>query len=185
MGDYGGSAWFTRPYVLAGYPQELVASGFAAGERVDATVHSTPLALPTATADADGVARWVFQVPADFEPGTHTGVVVGESETRTAQAQFIVLTPTTLAALNLTPSPARTVSSTPSTTAQVVAPAISGTLAATGADSTVGVAAGCSGILVACGAGLLRLRSRRADARAGARADARAATPEPPGGAAG
>lgn len=43
--------------------------------RLSAEVHSTPFPLGAATADAAGVATWVFNVPADFPAGQHTVIV--------------------------------------------------------------------------------------------------------------
>ena len=57
----------------------LTARGSRPGETVDITLHSTPIALGTATADADGTVVGTVTIPADVEPGVHTIVLVGQT----------------------------------------------------------------------------------------------------------
>jgi hypothetical protein len=57
------------------------ASGFAAGERVVVTLHSTPRALGTVTANANGVARITFEVLASDGAGEHRVEFSGASGT--------------------------------------------------------------------------------------------------------
>lgn len=47
-------------------------SGLEPGAKVRFDVHSTPVTVGTASADASGTARVVWSVPATFEPGEHT-----------------------------------------------------------------------------------------------------------------
>ncbi|MCD4548936.1 alpha-L-fucosidase [Schaalia sp. lx-260] len=68
----------------------FTASGFAAGEDVTFTVHSTPIVLGTVPADSSGVAIYTWRVPADFELGTHHVISEGASGLRT-QASFEVI----------------------------------------------------------------------------------------------
>lgn len=63
-------------------------SGHQPGEVVSFTFQSDPIALGTATADANGVAVLEFEVP-DVTPGSHT--VTAASETVTHSAPFEVL----------------------------------------------------------------------------------------------
>jgi beta-glucosidase len=48
------------------------ATGFEAGALVDVVLNSTPRALGSTTADAQGVVEYDFVVPADLESGAHT-----------------------------------------------------------------------------------------------------------------
>ena len=52
-------------------PRACIFSGFKPGEQVNLTLFSDPITLSPVTADATGVARVEFIVPADFAAGTH------------------------------------------------------------------------------------------------------------------
>jgi hypothetical protein len=84
-------SWFGEPVARPGDTQELHAAGFRPGEQVRAVVSSTPLALPTTLADADGVAHWTFTVPATFEEGVHTGTATSLSAGDSTTATFEVV----------------------------------------------------------------------------------------------
>ncbi len=45
--------------------------GFTAGEQVEVWVHSTPIWVGTAVADASGVVSYTFAVPSEVPPGVH------------------------------------------------------------------------------------------------------------------
>jgi PKD repeat protein len=57
--------------VVAGATQTVVVSGLRAGEVIQVYLYSEPIYLGSATADADGVARLSFVVPANLVPGEH------------------------------------------------------------------------------------------------------------------
>lgn len=56
---------------VAGAQQVVVIDGLEPGETVVVFLHSTPVYLGTATADANGVARLSFEIPSEIEPGQH------------------------------------------------------------------------------------------------------------------
>ncbi|GAB6939057.1 hypothetical protein JCM11754A_25840 [Isoptericola variabilis] len=86
-------AWFSEDVVGRGDVQTFQASGFEPGEQVRAVVASEPVNLPVTVADADGVATWTFDVPADFELGIHTGTATSVEVGDSAAATFrVVLT---------------------------------------------------------------------------------------------
>jgi hypothetical protein len=63
---------------MFGEPTTVHASGFAPGERVTATLHSTPRLLGTLTADETGAVRLTVTVTIDDGAGHHEVVFVGE-----------------------------------------------------------------------------------------------------------
>lgn len=63
--------------VSAGEPVDLTLTGLAPGTTVTVTVRSTPRAVGSLMADADGVARGVVYVPSDLPAGQHTLVASG------------------------------------------------------------------------------------------------------------
>ena len=65
-------------------------TGFAPGEPVTATVHSTPVDLGTYAADAHGSVTIHFTVPSDLEPGTHALVLTGLTSGHVDGAVFVV-----------------------------------------------------------------------------------------------
>lgn len=69
------------------------AGGFAPGESVAATLHSTPRELAGAVADETGLVRYRLLVPFDLEPGPHRLELVGAS--RTQSLSFTALGPAT------------------------------------------------------------------------------------------
>jgi hypothetical protein len=75
------SATLTR----AGSEVTLVARGFVPGERVTFVLHSDPVVLGTAVADADGVATLTVTLPAGVPAGQHTVVATGVDSGRVAE----------------------------------------------------------------------------------------------------
>jgi hypothetical protein len=72
----------------------VIGDGFLPQEHVTGTLHSTPIALGTETADANGKASFAFTVPADLAAGSHDVALVGETSGVTVTA-VITITPTT------------------------------------------------------------------------------------------
>ena len=64
--------------VVFGEPTTVHAAGFAPGERVTATLHSTPRLLGVLAADETGAVRLTVTVTVDDGPGNHDVVFVGE-----------------------------------------------------------------------------------------------------------
>jgi uncharacterized delta-60 repeat protein/uncharacterized repeat protein (TIGR02543 family) len=87
--------------VPAGDQVTILGEGFVPGELVTGVVHSDPIALGTEVADAGGVVRFVFTVPAGFAPGLHTAVLTG-AITGTLSATFTVTAPATTGSLAAT-----------------------------------------------------------------------------------
>ena len=71
----------------------ITASGFTPDELVDATAHSTPVALGQATAGPDGTVHFRFTVPAGLAPGVHVVVLVGRTSGHMTAASFTVTAP--------------------------------------------------------------------------------------------
>lgn len=67
-----------------GQQMELVAEGFEPGETVAFYLHSDPVFLGTAVADANGVARLLADIPADVPTGAHTVIATGGTSGRWA-----------------------------------------------------------------------------------------------------
>ncbi|NKY41486.1 ECF transporter S component, partial [Cellulomonas septica] len=68
----------------------LVARGFLPGETVQFHLHSDPVLLGTAVADASGVATLVTTVPTGTAAGLHHVVATGTTSQRTAQIELTV-----------------------------------------------------------------------------------------------
>lgn len=83
----------TRTSLTAGGKQTVSASGFAAGEKVSAVLHSTPVSLGTVTATANGDVSLTFTVPADLAAGTHSVEFTGLTSGLTASVSFTVAAP--------------------------------------------------------------------------------------------
>lgn len=76
----GGPAavvWVAHASVHPGDTQTVSASGFQPGEQVTGVQYSTPLALGTTSADADGVATFTWRIRTDETPGRHRVVLTG------------------------------------------------------------------------------------------------------------
>ncbi len=94
--------------VAAGGQQEVLFGGFARNEAVTVRLYSAPQSLPAARADANGVVKIDFTVPAGLDPGTHYVRVDGATSKVTGIATFLVTAPA---------SPSPTASSRPSSSA--------------------------------------------------------------------
>jgi len=57
--------------VAPGYTQTLIGAGFMPGEQVTVTIHSDPITVATLTADANGLVKATWSVPAGFIIGAH------------------------------------------------------------------------------------------------------------------
>ena len=74
----------------AGGDLTLTGVGFTPGETVDITLHSTPIHLGSATADADGTVVGDRHDPGRLEPGVHTIEMVGQTSGVTVSTQIEV-----------------------------------------------------------------------------------------------
>lgn len=146
----------------------LVARGFLPGETVEFVLHSDPVVLGTAEADADGVATLVVALPAGVPAGAHHVEATGMTSLRTAEipvtvtADVAVVTPPVVTAPVVTvPVAAAPVVAVPVVTAPDVAPAaapaVSASLASTGAETGSTVLL----VSVLLGSGALLLAGRR------------------------
>ncbi|KQT96550.1 Ig-like domain-containing protein [Sanguibacter sp. Leaf3] len=143
----------------------LVARGFLPGETVEFVLHSDPVVLGTAEADADGVATLVVALPAGVPAGEHHVEATGMTSLRTAQipvtviADVTVVTPPVVTAPVVTvPVAAAPVAAAPVLTAPVVAVVVpAAPLASTGAEL------GSTALLVSVllGSGVLLVVGRR------------------------
>jgi hypothetical protein len=118
-----------------GQTMDLVADGFQPGETVAFYVHSDPVYLGTAVADAHGIARLTATIPADLPVGAHTVIATGGTSGRWAQLAIELAVP------GATPTAA-----TPAVASDQI-------LATTGAGS--GSALAGAWLLLAVGAGLV------------------------------
>ena len=74
----------SKTLMRAGAEVTLVARGFVPGERVTFVLHSDPVVLGTAVADADGVATLTVELPTGAPAGAHTVVATGVDSGRSA-----------------------------------------------------------------------------------------------------
>jgi hypothetical protein len=86
----GSGAQVTRATLVPGEVQTITGTGFLPGERVHGVLHSTPVDLGWATADAQGVATFTVTLPAGFEPGAHSVTMRGETSGIEVSAAFTV-----------------------------------------------------------------------------------------------
>lgn len=99
---------------------ELVARDFQPGETVVFFLHSEPVLLGTAVADADGVARLTVALPTDVPAGDHHVRATGGTSGRSAEIALAIGTATPVA--NPVAAPAATeLATTGSSTAALVA----------------------------------------------------------------
>ncbi len=141
---------------------ELVAKGFQPGETVAFYLHSEPMFLGTAVADANGVARLMATIPAGAPVGTHTVIATGGTTGRWATLSVTLAVPveTPVAVPVVNPvAPAAPVAAAPVVVAD--APAVGDTLAVTGSQ-TGPLMAGAWLLLLAGGALLIVARRVRA-----------------------
>ncbi|MGW9021846.1 Ig-like domain-containing protein [Leucobacter chromiiresistens] len=70
----------------------ITGTGFLPEETVSAEVHSQPVSLGSAAADAEGTVVFTFDVPADFALGAHTALLNG-AQSGQVSAEFTVVAP--------------------------------------------------------------------------------------------
>ncbi len=76
--------------VMQGSKQTVTGTGFGAGEKVSAVLHSAPIALSTVSANTSGTAVVTFTVPATLAVGPHSVVLTGATSGLTSTASFTV-----------------------------------------------------------------------------------------------
>ena len=136
---------------VQGSAQTVTANGFAAGETVQAVLHSDPVTLGSAVAGPGGSVSIAFAVPATVVAGAHTITLTGATSTLTVSSAFVV-TAAAVAPTTPTTTPPLT-----TTTAQASDP-----LADTGLNGAATVRLAGLGLLsVLAGAGLLMAGRRR------------------------
>ena len=79
--DDSGQSLAANPTLNPGEKVTVMTNGFGAGEHVGVTLHSTPVVLPAAQADAQGLVAYDFTVPKDLPEGQHTLTFKGASYT--------------------------------------------------------------------------------------------------------
>jgi len=133
----------------------LVARGFLPGETVEFVLHSDPVVLGTAEADADGVATLVVALPAGVPAGEHHVEATGMTSLRTAQIPVTVIADVTVVTPPVVTAPVVTVPVAAAPVVAVVVPAAP--LASTGAEL------GSTALLVSVllGSGVLLVVGRR------------------------
>jgi hypothetical protein len=131
---------------VQGSTQTVTASGFAAGETVEAVLHSAPVTVGSAVAGANGAVSISFAVPTSVDPGAHTLILTGATSGLSVSSALAVT-----AAAVTTPT-------TPTTPAATTADPI----ANTGLNGPATVRLGVLGVLsVLAGSGLLLVGRRR------------------------
>jgi hypothetical protein len=91
---------------IVGRKQTVSASGFAAGERVSAIIHSTPTRVGAVTAAADGTVQLAYRIPTKLPTGRHTIVLTGASSGLSASQSLTVhAAPSTAPAPSTTTTP--------------------------------------------------------------------------------
>ena len=83
------SATTARP----GSKQTVSGHGFAAGEQVVASVHSTPVTVAKGKADAAGAVKFDYTLPKTLTPGRHTVVLTGQTSGLVAGRSLTVPAP--------------------------------------------------------------------------------------------
>jgi len=142
----------------AGGTITLVARDFLPGETVSFYLHSDPIFLGTAVADANGVATLVVAIPAGAPAGEHHVRATGATSLRTAEIPVTVTAaaPVVTAPIVTVPVVAAPAAAEPAAK-PAQAPAVAAPLASTGADL------GSTALLVSVllGSGALLLAGRR------------------------
>lgn len=143
----------------AGGTITLVARDFLPGETVSFYLHSDPIFLGTAVADANGVATLVVAIPAGAPAGEHHVRATGATSQRTAEIPVTVTAaaPVVTAPIVTVPVAAAPVAAAPAAK-PAQAPAVAAPLASTGAE--VGSTALLVSVLLGSGALLLVGRRR-------------------------
>ncbi|MGD0748262.1 MAG: IPT/TIG domain-containing protein [Acidimicrobiales bacterium] len=83
----------TRLVSSPGGTVNVTGSGFAVGESVDISVHSTPVLLKTVTASASGGVDTTVTLPPDLPDGSHQIVLVGATSGHTTTIPLTVAPP--------------------------------------------------------------------------------------------
>lgn len=161
----------TTSTLTSGEKITLVARGFLPGETVAFYLHSDPVFLGTAVADADGVATLVVALPAGVPAGAHHVQATGGTSMRWAEIAVtvtdgaVVVDPpvvgpvvTVPVAVGVVDAPAAAPLAAPVTAVATAAPATAAPLAATGAE--IGSTALLVSVLLGSGALLLVGRRR-------------------------
>jgi CSLREA domain-containing protein/LPXTG-motif cell wall-anchored protein len=91
-----GPATLTPATLQPGQSATATGAGFAPGEQVDATAHTTPVDLGRFTADATGTVTVHFTLPIDFPTGAHVLVLTGLSSGHVDAVAFAVTAPTAI-----------------------------------------------------------------------------------------
>jgi hypothetical protein len=89
-GDGPTTAKAEESQVRAGGTQTVTGTGFTPGEWVHGVLHSDPIDLGMAQADAEGRVTFVVELPAGFQTGAHSVVLTGATSGRVATATFTV-----------------------------------------------------------------------------------------------
>ncbi|MGO2111012.1 MAG: hypothetical protein ACTH31_05315 [Pseudoclavibacter sp.] len=156
--------------VTQGDAIDITVSPVEVGAAFTVTVTSDPVTLPSAVADADGVASTTWTVPEDFTPGEHTVTFASENGAASYSAAFEVLPagdrPSDDGGSDAGPDGAASGAGSGSgsgATAGGTTGGGNGDLAATGAESPF-VLVGVAGVLTLLGAAILVV-ARRASAQ--------------------
>lgn len=149
-----------KSQVTRGAAQTVTGTGFAAGETVNAVLHSTPVQVARATANTAGTVALHFTVPGSTALGAHTVELVGlTSGLRSTSAPFTVSAATVVGA----PTPAQSNGPTGASAAGCGSPGI---LACTGRDGrTTRLELLIGSGLVLAGAGAMWIGRRREHVR--------------------
>lgn len=135
----------SAPTIVAGGTQNVIFSGFEAGEQVNLTLFSDPITLSPVTADQTGVATVAFIVPADFVAGTHRLEAIGAQSGTVGVASFQVTAPPVPTTPSPTPSPAPSSSVSSSAASSSAASSSAPASSAVTSSSSVPAPAGDSG----------------------------------------
>jgi predicted alpha-1,2-mannosidase len=130
--------------VAAGGSLTVAGEGFAPGETLRVTLHSTPVLLATATATSDGGLKLSVTVPGDTAPGAHELQFAGET------SQTVVTVPLTVTAASTGPGPAGGGGSA-SGSGSTAGLASAGNLAGTGSTAALLLPLAGLGLLLAAG----------------------------------
>jgi len=86
----GATASISGTTVTPGSTETVIGTGFAPGEQVQATLHSTPIDLGIFIATSDGTVVVTFTVPKDLPAGLHHVILTGLTSGHTATVAFTV-----------------------------------------------------------------------------------------------
>jgi hypothetical protein len=86
----GTTASISGTTVTPGSTETVIGTGFAPGEQVQATLHSTPIDLGIFNATSQGTVVVTFTVPKDLPAGLHHVILTGLTSGHTATVAFTV-----------------------------------------------------------------------------------------------